>query len=309
MTDSVLSAEDIGKFFHSGDGGGVGGVVQALDGVSLTVGEGEFVCVVGPSGCGKSTLLRILGGLEGPSSGRVERRDGGSAGGPPGVPQAAFVFQDFGVLPWLTVRSNAAFGLRMAGVRRRDAERAAEEWLLRMDLAAFAGAYPDQLSGGMRQRLGLARAFTTGSPVLLMDEPLGALDPQTRRLMQEQLLALWQEERKTVVLVTHSIDEAILLGDRVLVMSARPGRLTDEFEVPFPRPRDPGIQDGPEFGRLRARVWDELRDQVSVGLGTGAGAGADPGHGAASGYGADSGYGAGSGSGYGADPRAGAGAA
>lgn len=162
------------------------------------------------------------------------------------------------------MRSNAAFGLRMAGVRRRLAEQAADEWLRRMDLAEFADGYPDQLSGGMRQRLALARAFTTGSPVLLMDEPLGSLDPQTRRLMQEQLLTLWQEERTTVVLVTHSIDEAILLGDRVLVMSARPGRLTDEFAVPFPRPRDPGIQDSPEFGRLRARVWDELRGQLTV---------------------------------------------
>ncbi|TBO59924.1 ABC transporter ATP-binding protein [Streptomyces kasugaensis] len=255
MTVPMLSAEDLGKFFLSGDGR----VVRALEGVSLTVREGEFVCVVGPSGCGKSTLLRILGGLEHPSSGRVERRPGR-----PPVPSASFVFQDFAVLPWLTVRSNAAFGLRMAGVRRRRAEEAADEWLRRMDLAEFADGYPDQLSGGMRQRLALARAFTTGSPVLLMDEPLGSLDPQTRRLMQEQLLTLWQEERTTVVLVTHSIDEAILLGDRVLVMSARPGRLTDEFAVPFPRPRDPGIQDSPEFGRLRARVWDELRGQLTV---------------------------------------------
>ncbi|GGV03254.1 nitrate ABC transporter ATP-binding protein [Streptomyces albospinus] len=251
----MVSAQDIGKFFLAADGR----AVQALDGVSLTVREGEFVCVVGPSGCGKSTLLRILGGLVEPTTGTVARRPG-----QPPVPPAAFVFQDFAVLPWLTVRSNAAFGLRMAGVRRRAAERAADAWLLRMDLADFADGYPDQLSGGMRQRLALARAFATGSPVLLMDEPLGSLDPQTRRLMQEQLLALWQEERKTVVLVTHSLDEALLLGDRVLVMSARPGRVIEELAVPFARPRDPGIQDGPEFGRLRARIWDRLRDQLSV---------------------------------------------
>ncbi|WP_052230369.1 ABC transporter ATP-binding protein [Streptomyces sp. CT34] len=252
----MVSAQDIGKFFLTADGR----AVQALDGVSLTVREGEFVCVVGPSGCGKSTLLRILGGLTEPSAGTVTRQPGQ----PPAAP-AAFVFQDFAVLPWLTVRSNAAFGLRMAGVRRREAARAADAWLLRMGLDDFADGYPDQLSGGMRQRLALARAFATGSPVLLMDEPLGSLDPQTRRLMQEQLLELWQEERKTVVLVTHSLDEALLLGDRVLVMSARPGRVTDEFTVPFARPRDPGIQDGPEFGRLRARIWDLLRDQLSVG--------------------------------------------
>ncbi|RLV10329.1 mannosyltransferase [Streptomyces griseocarneus] len=232
--------------------------VHALDRVSLNVGEGEFVCVVGPSGCGKSTLLQLLGGLEAPSSGRVARR-----AGPSGIPWASYVFQDFGLLPWLTVRANAAFGLRMTGVARREAERAASTWLERMGLEEFAGAYPDQLSGGMRQRLALARALATGSPVLLMDEPLGALDPQTRRLTQEHLLSLWQTEHKTVVMVTHSVDEAILLGDRVVVMSARPGRVTDVFTVPFPRPRDPDVVDTPEFGRLRARVWGRLRSQAA----------------------------------------------
>ncbi|MFE0104635.1 ABC transporter ATP-binding protein [Streptomyces sp. NPDC059009] len=249
----VLSVTAVDKAFFSPRGR----VVQALEGVSLAVREREFVCVVGPSGCGKSTLLRILGGLDSPSSGDVL-----PAGGP-GRPAAAVVFQDFGVLPWLTVRTNAAFGLRMAGVGRRAAEASSYPWLERMGLADFADSYPDRLSGGMRQRLALARAFATGSPVLLMDEPLGALDPQTRRLMQEQLLGLWQEERKTVVLVTHSIDEAILLGDRVLVMSARPGRVLDEFSVPFPRPRDLRTVDSAEFGQLRARVWNQLRGQVA----------------------------------------------
>lgn len=229
-------------------------MVHALGGASLSVREGEFVCVVGPSGCGKSTLLRILGGLDSPSAGAVRLRLG-----PSSVPPVAFVFQDCGVLPWLTVRANAAFGLRMAGAKRRVANKVAEHWLARTGLADFADSYPDRLSGGMRQRLALARAFAVGSPVLLMDEPLGALDPQTRRLMQEQLLDLWQQHRKTVVMVTHSIDEALLLGDRVLVMSARPGTITEAFTVPFPRPRDPGIQDAPAFARLRARVWDSLR--------------------------------------------------
>ncbi|MFI1965805.1 ABC transporter ATP-binding protein [Streptomyces pathocidini] len=257
---AVLSMEGVDKFFVSGDGR----AVRALDGVSLTVREGEFVCVVGPSGCGKSTLLRLCGGLDAPSAGRVRTGWVRTGRGEGRVPWAAFVFQDFGVFPWLTVRANAAFGLRMAGAGRREAERAAYGWLVRMGLADFADGYPDRLSGGMRQRLALARAFATGSPVLLMDEPLGSLDPQTRRLMQEQLLELWQEERKTVVLVTHSIDEALLLGDRVLAMSARPGRFTDEFEVPFARPRDPGtVQDSPEFGRLRARIWRQLRGQLT----------------------------------------------
>ncbi|MGP3691497.1 ABC transporter ATP-binding protein [Streptomyces sp. IBSNAI002] len=251
----LLAAERVSHFFVAPRGS----VVQALEDVSLAVGEGEFVCVVGPSGCGKSTLLRILGGLAEPSSGRVVRGDGGAAGGRPRPPAAAFVFQDFGVLPWLTVRANAAFGLRMAGLRRRAAEQTAAHWLARTGLTECADRYPDQLSGGMRQRLAIARAFATGSAVLLMDEPLGALDPLTRRLMQEHLLELWQSERKTVVLVTHSIDEALLLGDRVLVMSPRPGTLIDSFDVPFPRPREPGVQDTAEFTRLRARVWECLR--------------------------------------------------
>lgn len=259
----LLAADRISHFFVAPRGS----VVQALEEVSLTVGEGEFVCVVGPSGCGKSTLLRILGGLAEPSSGRVVRGDGaggGAEGGRPRPPAAAFVFQDFGVLPWLTVRANAAFGLRMTGLRRRAAEETAAHWLARTGLSEFADRYPDQLSGGMRQRLAIARAFATGSAVLLMDEPLGALDPLTRRLMQEHLLELWQSERKTVVLVTHSIDEALLLGDRVLVMSPRPGALIDSFVVPFPRPRDAGVQDTAEFTRLRARVWECLRGAGAV---------------------------------------------
>ncbi|MGW1194811.1 ABC transporter ATP-binding protein [Streptomyces sp. NPDC002536] len=246
----VLAAQDIDRYFVSPEGE----VLHALDGVSLAVEDGEFVCIVGPSGCGKSTLLRVLGGLDEASGGSVRLRPGLSV-----VPPVAFVFQDFGVLPWLTVRANAAFGLRMAGVGRRLSERVADRWLGRVGLSEFADAYPGRLSGGMRQRLALARAFASGSPVLLMDEPLGALDPQTRLEMQEHLLELWQQERKTVVMVTHSIDEALLLGDRVLVMSGRPGTVTDTFTVPFPRPRTPGIQDTPAFARLRVRVRQALR--------------------------------------------------
>ncbi|MFJ7205863.1 ABC transporter ATP-binding protein [Streptomyces sp. NPDC098789] len=253
---AVLAADRVDHYFAAAGGG----VLHALDGVSLSVREGEFVCVVGPSGCGKSTLLRLLGGLLAPSAGHVATvAPGGTGPRPDGRPDVAFVFQDFGVLPWLTVRSNAAFGLRMAGMRRRPAERAAEPWLARAGLAEFADGYPHQLSGGMRQRLAMVRAFATGSPVLLMDEPFGSLDPQTRRLMREHLLELWQQERKTVVLVTHSLDEALLLGDRVLVMSPRPGALTDSFTVPFPRPRTADVEDSAAFARLRAEVWEALR--------------------------------------------------
>ncbi|MFC5722307.1 ABC transporter ATP-binding protein [Streptomyces gamaensis] len=247
---AVLSAEGIDHFFVSPEGT----VLQALDQVSLSVADGEFVCVVGPSGCGKSTLLRILGGLDAPSAGEVRLRPELSV-----VPPVAFVFQDCGVLPWLTVRANAAFGLRMSGVGRKLSDGVADRWLARVGLSEFADSYPDRLSGGMRQRLALARAFASGSPVLLMDEPLGALDPQNRLLMQEHLLRLWEQEHKTVVLVTHSIDEALLLGDRVLVMSDRPGRITDTFTVPFPRPRTAAVQDTTAFARLRVRVRQALR--------------------------------------------------
>lgn len=263
-TGPILFAEGIDRAFLSPEGM----VVQALAGVSLSVQEGEFVCVVGPSGCGKSTLLRILGDLDVPSTGAVRLRKGLSA-----VRPVSMVFQEFGVLSWLTVRSNAAFGLRMAGAKRAAANAAADYWLARTGLTEFADSYPDRLSGGMRQRLALARAFAVGSAVLLMDEPFGALDPQTRRLMQEELLELWQQDRKTVIMVTHSIDEALLLGDRVLVMSARPGTFTETFTVPFPRPRDPKILDTPVFSRLRARVWDSLRTHIPAQRGVGASAG------------------------------------
>lgn len=253
----AVAAEHLEHYFAAPDGA----PMRVLADVSFTVTEGEFVCVVGPSGCGKSTLLRLLGGLMVPSAGTATL-----SGCTPRPPAAAFVFQDFGVLPWLTVRANAAFGLRMAGVGRRAAEDAATHWLDRMGLADFANSYPDQLSGGMRQRLALARAFASGHQVLLMDEPLGALDPQTRFLMQEHLLELWQEQRKTVVLVTHSIEEALLLGDRVFVMSARPGRLVDAVEVRFPRPRTADVRDTADFRRLHARVWEMLRAELPQGV-------------------------------------------
>ncbi|MGW1077073.1 ABC transporter ATP-binding protein [Streptomyces sp. NPDC002537] len=246
----MLSAEGIDRYFVSPEGT----VLQALDHVSLSVADGEFVCVVGPSGCGKSTLLRVLGGLDTPSAGEVRPGPGLSS-----VPPAAFVFQDCGVLPWLTVRANAAFGLRMSGMGKKPSNAVADHWLARVGLSEFADGYPDRLSGGMRQRLALARAFASGRPALLMDEPFGALDPQNRLLMQEHLLRLWEEEHKTVVLVTHSIDEALLLGDRVLVMSDRPGRITDTFTVPFLRPRASALQDTTAFARLRARVRQALR--------------------------------------------------
>jgi NitT/TauT family transport system ATP-binding protein len=233
--------------------------VWALEDFSLTLEEGSFTCIVGPSGCGKSTFLRILGGLEERTSGEV-----GMAPTDHAIP-TAFVFQEHGVFPWMTVLDNVAFGMRMSGVDARTRQDTAREWLSRVRLDGFADVYPHQLSGGMRQRVAIARAFATGSPVLLMDEPLGALDAQTRMLMQEELIALWEAERKTVLMVTHDIDEAIILGDRVIVMSGRPGTLREDITVPFPRPRQFDVERDADFGRLRSRIWHLLRDDVARG--------------------------------------------
>jgi NitT/TauT family transport system ATP-binding protein len=247
----AVSADSVSKVFFSGDN-----AVWALEDVSLQVDEGSFTCIVGPSGCGKSTLLRIIGGLEEPTSGTVTRNVDG-----PGIP-AAFVFQEHGVFPWFTVLDNVGFGLRMAGVARAERQEKAREWIARVGLTGFEGAYPHQLSGGMRQRIAIARAFATGSPLLLMDEPLGALDAQTRLLMQEELVRLWESERKTVVLVTHGIEEALLLGDRVVVMSARPGRLKEDLQVNFERPRTMELERTSEFAEMRHHIWELLRDEV-----------------------------------------------
>jgi len=236
--------------------------VHALDDITLSLKTGSFTCIVGPSGCGKSTLLRILGELETPPVGEV--RNNLPAGR---VPRSAFVFQEHGVFPWFTVLQNVAFGEQMASVGKREREEHARHWIAEVGLTGFESAYPHQLSGGMRQRIAIARAFATGSPSLLMDEPLGALDAQTRILMQEQLVSLWEAERKTVVLVTHSIEEALLLGDQIVVMSARPGRIKDVLDVPFGRPRSVEIESDPEFARMRQDIWESLRDEVQASLG------------------------------------------
>jgi NitT/TauT family transport system ATP-binding protein len=235
--------------------------VWALQDVSLRVEEGSFTCIVGPSGCGKSTLLRILGGLETATTGTVTTPADTGA-----VPPSAFVFQEHGVFPWFNVLKNVAFGAQMAGVDKATRTATAREWIGRVGLGSFEQAYPHQLSGGMRQRIAIARAFATGSPALLMDEPLGALDAQTRLLMQEQLVKLWELDRKTVVLVTHSIEEALLLGDRIVVMSARPGRIKSVIEVPFRRPRGFEVERTQEFGDLRHQIWESLREEVEASM-------------------------------------------
>ncbi|WP_217239465.1 ABC transporter ATP-binding protein [Streptomyces sp. AC555_RSS877] len=229
--------------------------VDALGPVDLTVAPGEFVCLVGPSGCGKSTLLRIAAGLLRPSTGRLEIRTSSPR-------PAAMIFQDYGIYDWKTVRTNVRFGLDIQRVPRREANARADEWLTRMGLADFAHAYPAALSGGMRQRVAIARALAVEPELLLMDEPFAALDAQLRMILQEELLELTQTTRTTTLFVTHSLEEAIVLGDRVLVMSARPGRIIAEHRPPFPRPRTGDIRSTPEFTSLKSDLWDLLRKEA-----------------------------------------------
>ncbi|MHB1173119.1 MAG: ABC transporter ATP-binding protein [Lacisediminihabitans sp.] len=237
------------------------GEVQALRDVSLDLKSGSLTCIVCPSGCGKSTQLRILGDLEISTVGQVVNNLPESR-----VPRSAFVFQEHGVFPWFDVLHNVAFGARMASVSKKEREETARHWIAEVGLSGFEGSFPHQLSGGMRQRIAIARAFATGSPSLLMDEPLGALDAQTRMLMQEQLVRLWEAERKTVVLVTHAIDEALLLGDQVIVMSARPGRVKEIIDVPFGRPRKVEIEGTEVFAQMRQSIWESLRDEVQASM-------------------------------------------
>jgi len=210
------------------------GEVVALTDVSLAVDVNEFLCIVGPSGCGKSTLLRIIADLQMPTSGTV-RFEGEHA---EHRGRSGLVVQEHGTFPWLSAVDNVAFGLKLAGVPTAERRARAMAFLERVGLATFANHYPHELSVGMRQRLGIGRAMVGNAPLLLMDEPFGALDAQTRRHMQGELLGIWAADRRTVVFVTHDIDEAVLLGDRVVVMSGRPGRILADIPVPFARPRD-----------------------------------------------------------------------
>lgn len=238
--------------------------VHALVDVNLQLKAGSFTCIVGPSGSGKSTLLRILGGLESMTSGTMKV----SLPKPKTkVPQSAFVFQEHGVFPWMNVLQNVAFGQSMAGAGKKQREEQASAWINDAGLTGFEGAYPHELSGGMRQRVAIARAFATNSPALLMDEPLGALDSQTRTLMQEQLVRLWERERKTVVLVTHSIEEALLLGDEIVMMTARPATVKEVIPVPFARPRGIDVERDPLFTEMKSNIWASMRDEVKASMG------------------------------------------
>ena len=241
---------------------GVSGVgqIQALDDVSIQLKKGEFVCIVGPSGCGKTTLLRVLAGLEQSSTGQATIYTEDSK-----RPQTGMVFQDAGLFPWMSVLENVAYGMRMQGISGKKRYATAQHWINITGLARFTDAFPNQLSGGMQQRVGLARAFAHNPEVLLLDEPFGALDAQTRLILQETLLDLWKDSDMTVLFVTHSIEEALLLADRVVVMSARPGKILTSFEVGFERPRNISTLRGDtRFGEQYNEIWAILRDQVNL---------------------------------------------
>jgi NitT/TauT family transport system ATP-binding protein len=249
----MIELRAVGKIYPSDNGRAP---VVALDGVDLTIRTQEFVCLLGSSGCGKTTLLKAIMGLVSLDAGEV-RIDGRLVRAP--GPDRAMVFQNFALLPWADVVTNIAFGLDLRGVPKTEREDRARELIRAVGLEGFEHHYPRQLSGGMQQRVGLARALAVDPNILLMDEPFGSVDAQTRRLLQEDLLALLERRRKTVVFVTHSMSEAVRLGDRVVLMTPRPGRIREAIEVKLPRPRPPEVEKDPQFIDLKEYLWQQLR--------------------------------------------------
>jgi NitT/TauT family transport system ATP-binding protein len=238
--------------------------VEALRDINLTIDDGEFVSIVGASGSGKSTLLRIIDGLETASSGTVQV-DGRQVTRP--GRDRAMVFQQDSLLPWRTVLDNVAYGLLLGGTPRAEAIATAQRFVDLTGLGGFERHYPHQLSGGMRQRVNVARALAMDPKILLLDEPFAALDAQTREIMQSELLKIWQAQRKTVLFITHQIDEAVYLSDRVIVFSARPGTVREEIPVPFPRPRELSLKRSEQFGRIVDRIWQHIEGEVRRSMG------------------------------------------
>jgi NitT/TauT family transport system ATP-binding protein len=245
-----ISVEHLSKRYPSG--------TLALSDVNLDIGEGEFVAVVGPSGCGKSTLLRIMAELDTATDGRVVT-EAAASDAPASLPSAV-VFQEQSLFPWMRVNENVAFAFDSLGLPKSEVARRVEKELALVGLTDFAHAYPHELSGGMKQRVAVARAFAVDPPVLYMDEPFGALDEQTRVGLANELMLLWERMRKTVVFITHGIEEAVTLADRVVVLSAHPGTVKAIIPIDFPRPRDAvALRGEPKFGEYVVQIWDLLR--------------------------------------------------
>ena len=254
-----LSVQNLSKYFLTRDGD----ARKVLDRISLEINENEFVCIVGASGCGKTTFIRSIGGLIPAEEGEV-RIDGHRVEGPGG--DRGFVFQHDSLLPWRTVMDNVIFGLEVRGVPPSQSYPLGQSLLQLVGLKGFEKHYPSELSGGMRQRVNLARALAIDPDVLLMDEPFAALDAQTREIMQRELLKIWAEKRKTVLFITHQIDEAVYLADRVLVFSSRPGRVAADIRIPFARPRDLSLKRSPEFLKIVDEIWSLIEQEVVASL-------------------------------------------
>lgn len=248
-----LEIKDVGKIFKTKSG-----ETTALEKTSFTINEGEFVTILGPSGCGKSTVLRIVAGLEEATSGQV-LLDGEVINGP--GPDRGMVFQSYTLFPWLNVKENITFGLKLNGVSQKERDDVARHYLQLIGLEGFENHYPIQLSGGMKQRVAIARALANDPKILLMDEPFGALDAQTRNIMQEVLLKAWEESKKTILFITHDVDESIFLADSVYVMSARPGRLKKKVPVFLERPREFSVKGTVEFAAYKEELLSLIREE------------------------------------------------
>lgn len=248
--DIKLRIDNVRKVFNTRNG-----EMVALNGVSLDILENEFICVVGPSGCGKSTLLNIIAGLLEPTSGAVYCNEKAVTG--TGTDRGV-IFQQYALFPWLTVKKNVRFALEMKGIKGKQADEMAMGYLKKVDLDKFADHYPKELSGGMKQRVAIARAYAADPEVLLMDEPFGALDAQTRTQLQSELLQTWENDRKTCFFITHDVEEAIILAQRVIIMSARPGRIKEVVDIDIPYPRTQETKMTPEFLEIKNRIWSQV---------------------------------------------------
>lgn len=256
---SKITAKNVTKVFQVKNDENKTEQLVILDDFHLQVKEGEFLAILGPSGCGKSTFLNILGGLDRQTGGEIYVDDQAVTGSGNGL---GYVFQAYALFPWRTVLQNVAVGLEIRGVSKKEREKIAREYIALVGLNKFANRYPHELSGGMKQRVAIARALAYQPEVLLMDEPFAALDAQTREILQFELLRIWEDSKKTIVFVTHSIDEAVFLADRIAVMTARPGRVKEIVTVSLPRPRTSEIRNSNQFAKIRQKAWELLKDEV-----------------------------------------------
>ncbi|MEG6584642.1 ABC transporter ATP-binding protein [Dendrosporobacter sp. 1207_IL3150] len=253
LSDERIAIENVSRVFNTKHG-----QVAALHDINLSIKDGEFFCIVGPSGCGKTTLLRILADLETASSGNIKIKASDTS-----RPTNSMVFQEQSIFPWMTVIENVSYGLRMRGVPKKLRTEIAEHYINMIGLTKFTNAYPCQLSGGMKQRVSVARAFANDPEILLMDEPFGALDEQNRIILQQELLHIWETSKKTTVFITHSIDEALCVGDRVMIMTAHPGTIKTIIDIDLPRPRDISeIRTTLRYNELFQTIWLSLREEV-----------------------------------------------